>query len=166
VALWREDDPETFKATIIAAAERIGVQPLAVEKDYWVCEVLRAVITAHLGEVVFKGGTSLEKLRIVQRFSEDLDLLVVGDYQSKHSAKKALKAMIAAAEAATGGDSQGVLSGGNLGTLHRSAYLELPVEHGDQSASIADSKAVLIELGQSGGPKPSLVCRVESLLCP
>ncbi|GAB7146306.1 nucleotidyl transferase AbiEii/AbiGii toxin family protein [Mycobacterium riyadhense] len=78
MALWREDDPEIFAATIVAAAEQLGVQPLAVEKDYWICEVLRAIVTAHREEIVFKGGTSLEKLRIIQRFSEDLDLLVLG----------------------------------------------------------------------------------------
>jgi predicted nucleotidyltransferase component of viral defense system len=37
------------------------VQPIAVEKDYWVCEVLRAIVGAHGADVVFKGGTSLEK---------------------------------------------------------------------------------------------------------
>jgi hypothetical protein len=34
LALWREENPETFKATIVAAAERLSIQPLAVEKDY------------------------------------------------------------------------------------------------------------------------------------
>lgn len=89
--LWRDDDPEVFRATILAAAERLGVQPLAVEKDYWVCEALRAITTARPGEVVFKGGTSLEKLRIIRRFSEDLDLLVVGQYPSKNAEQRALR---------------------------------------------------------------------------
>src|SRR5437588_11899541 len=97
MALWRDDDPEVFKATMATAAEQLGVQPIAVEKDYWVCEVLRAIVGAHGDEVVFKGGTSLEKLRIVQRFSEDLDLLVVGSYGSKNAAKSAMKAMLSVA---------------------------------------------------------------------
>lgn len=164
MTLWRDDDPEVFTATIIAAAERLGVQPLAVEKDYWICEVLRAIVATHREEVVFKGGTSLEKLRIIQRFSEDLDLLVVGDYGSKNSAKRAMKTMLAAAASAVGDRCTERPSGGTLGTLHRSAYLELPLAHIHQSAGLADPKSVLVELGQSGGPKPSLNGTVESLL--
>jgi hypothetical protein len=34
-------------------------------------EVLPTIVTTHREEVVFKGGTSLEKMRIIQRFSED-----------------------------------------------------------------------------------------------
>ena len=64
MAVWRDDDPEIFKATVATAAEQLGVQQIAVEKDYWVCEVLRAIVGAHRDEVVFKGGTSLEKLRM------------------------------------------------------------------------------------------------------
>jgi predicted nucleotidyltransferase component of viral defense system len=78
LALWRESNPKTFEATIGAAGERLKIQPLAVEKDYWACEVLRAIVQSHPGEVVFKGGTSLEKLRIIQRLSEDVDILVIG----------------------------------------------------------------------------------------
>ena len=164
MAVWRDDDPEIFKATVATAAEQLGVQPIAVEKDYWVCEVLRAIVGAHGDEVVFKGGTSLEKLRIVQRFSEDLDLLVVGSYGSKNAAKRAMKAMLAAAASTIGGKCIDEESGGNLGTLRRKAYLELPLERGEQSVGLADPTAVLIELGQSGGPNPSLDGTVESLL--
>jgi hypothetical protein len=164
VALWRDENPEIFTATIAVAAERIGVQPLAVEKDYWICEVLRAIVSAHGGEIVFKGGTSLEKLRIIQRFSEDLDLLVVGEYSSKRATKQAIKAMLDTAASTTGGQCTGRESGGNLGTLHSCAYLELPLNHADTSGGIADPAAVLIELGQAGGPKPALEANVESLL--
>ena len=164
MAVWRDDDPEIFKATVATAAEQLGVQQIAVEKDYWVCEVLRAIVGAHRDEVVFKGGTSLEKLRIVQRFSEDLDLLVVGNYGSKNAAKRAMKTMLAAAASTIGGMCTDEESGGNLGTLRRKAYLELPLERGEQSVGLADPTAVLIELGQSGDPNPSLDGTVESLL--
>jgi len=164
LALWREDDPEVFKATIVVAAERLDIQPLAVEKDYWVCEVLRTLVARHPGQVVFKGGTSLEKLRIIQRFSEDLDILVVGDYKTKRSAKAALRAMHATAASATGGACRDPKSGGELGTLHRKAWVELPLEHSTQPTGLADPKAVYVELGQTGGPNPSALKPVESLL--
>jgi hypothetical protein len=164
VALWRGDDPEVFTATISAAAEQLRVQPSAVEKDYWICEVLRTIVATHREEIVFKGGTSLEKLRIIQRFSEDLDLLVIGEYPSKHAAKRALKAMLGSAATITGGECTNRESGGTLGTLYSKAYLELPLEFSDSSGGFADPRSVLIELGQTGGPSPALNATVESLL--
>ncbi|MBU9763538.1 nucleotidyl transferase AbiEii/AbiGii toxin family protein [Mycobacterium sp. TNTM28] len=164
MSLWRAEDPEVFTATIAAAAERLGVQPLAVEKDYWICEVLRTVMASHAEEVVFKGGTSLEKLRIIERFSEDLDLLVVGEYSSKRTAKKALKTMLETAASTTGGQCTGRESGGDLGTLHSHAHLELPLGYSNSAVGLADPTSVLIELGQSGGPRPAVSATVESLL--
>ena len=162
---WRKAEPDTFRNTILIAAEQLGVQPLAVEKDYWVCEALRAIAAAHPGEVVFKGGTSLEKLRIIRRFSEDLDLLVVGKYQSNNATKNALKSMCATAAEATGGAQSDVKSGGNPGGYHRRSYLAPPLTHASgRSGAIADASAVLLEFGQSGGPNPSRTSPVTSLL--
>ncbi|WP_204807450.1 nucleotidyl transferase AbiEii/AbiGii toxin family protein [Mycobacterium riyadhense] len=164
MALWREDDPEIFAATIVAAAEQLGVQPLAVEKDYWICEVLRAIVTAHREEIVFKGGTSLEKLRIIQRFSEDLDLLVLGDYANVRAAKRAMKTMLDTAASAIGVEYRDRKSAGDLGTATQEAWLGLPLTQSDQSGGLADPKSVLVELGQTGRPKPALQAQVESLL--
>jgi hypothetical protein len=55
------------------------VQPLIVEKDFWVCWMLQQIFQsspagAHL---VFKGGTSLSKVfGAIKRFSEDIDLSI------------------------------------------------------------------------------------------
>ena len=67
-----------FGPTLDAAAERIGISPTAVEKDYWVSEVLRVLARDFGAAFIFKGGTSLSKgCRIVERFSEDIDVLVL-----------------------------------------------------------------------------------------
>lgn len=162
--VWRDADPELFRGTILAAAERIGVQPLAVEKDYWVCEALRAITTAHPGEVVFKGGTSLEKLRIIRRFSEDLDLLVVGQYPSKNAEQRALRNLLRSAAEATGAEPTEVRAGGSSGSYHRSGYLSPPLELRGDRGAMADPTAILVELGQSGGPNPHAPHPVTSLL--
>src|SRR5689334_23546036 len=55
--------------------------PGLVRKDYWVTRVLRALALdeAHRGLLLFKGGTSLSKgWRLINRFSEDVDLLLTG----------------------------------------------------------------------------------------
>lgn len=55
---WRDAEPTQYAAAVLTAAEQLDVLPLAVEKDYWVCEALRAITVTHPGQVVFKGGTS------------------------------------------------------------------------------------------------------------
>jgi hypothetical protein len=68
------------RATLIEeASERLNVQPVIVEKDYWVCWTLGRIFTlpGYSGQVVFKGGTSLSKVfGAIRRFSEDVDLSV------------------------------------------------------------------------------------------
>jgi hypothetical protein len=114
--------------------------------------------------VVFKGGTSLEKLGIIRRFSEDLDLLVIGKYPSSRAAERALKAMIDIAAAGTLGEATRAKSGGKPGSYHRSAYLTPPLSRSATADAIADATAILVELGQSGGPNPHEAQTVESLL--
>ena len=60
-----------FGPTLDAAAERLGISPTAVEKDYWVSEVLRVLGRAFGGDFIFKGGTSLSKgFRVVRGHEE------------------------------------------------------------------------------------------------
>lgn len=163
--LWREENEGIFRATIDAAAEQLDLQPLAVEKDYWVCQALRAIEAHAPGETIFKGGTSLEKLRLIKRFSEDLDLLVVGEYESRGATERAFRGMCTAAEAAIPGCEQEKFnSGGKPGSMHRSVHLNLPLGPQPSNTAIANPGAILVELGQSGGRHPSSRERVDSLL--
>lgn len=161
---WRDAEPDQYAGAVLAAAEQLGVLPLAVEKDYWVCQALRAITLAHPDQVIFKGGTSLEKLRIIRRFSEDLDLLVFGEYESKRAAERALKAMVDTAATATRGAPTEEKGGGKPGSFHRRAYLTPPMTHSGAAGPFADASAILLELGQSGGPHPHGSRPVTSLL--
>jgi len=65
-----------------AATER-AIDPVIIEKDFWVCWILG--VTFALPEIaphlVFKGGTSLSKVfGAIDRFSEDVDLSVSPTY--------------------------------------------------------------------------------------
>jgi len=53
------------------ASARSGISPKAIEKDWWVTLVLRAVFSTKYAEhILFKGGTSLSKCyNLIQRFS-------------------------------------------------------------------------------------------------
>jgi len=62
--------------------EVMGLQAFSVEKDFWVCWTLRELFTMPgVGEhLTFKGGTSLSKAwGLIERFSEDIDLIVDKD---------------------------------------------------------------------------------------
>jgi Nucleotidyl transferase AbiEii toxin, Type IV TA system len=162
---WREENRDIFAQTIAAAAEQLSVPQLAVEKDYWVCQALRAIEEPAPGETIFKGGTSLEKQRLIERFSEDIDLLVVGAYDSRRAIERALKGRcIAAQNALPGSVAEKRTSGGKPGSMHRSVYLSAPLSQQPSSSAIADPGGILVELGQSGGDHPADRRPVTSIL--
>ena len=77
--LSEQDKRDVFEA----AASRLGTLPAHVEKDFWVCFVLdmlyNGLPVGHPG-LLFKGGTSLSKaFSLIERFSEDIDLVVHRD---------------------------------------------------------------------------------------
>lgn len=61
-----------------AAADRKGVSPQIIEKDFWVCWVLRHLYgLPDTTPLCFKGGTSLSKaFAVIDRMSEDVDLVI------------------------------------------------------------------------------------------
>ena len=61
------------------AAARLGIRPTIIEKDFWVCVVLKFLFqkSRFAKSLVFKGGTSLSKAHgLIERFSEDIDLVL------------------------------------------------------------------------------------------
>ena len=70
---------ELFNDAIRITAQQMDINPIYVEKDYWVTLVLHALYhSAVKEEVIFKGGTSLSKcFGLIDRFSEDIDLVVM-----------------------------------------------------------------------------------------
>lgn len=60
------------------AGVKANLPAFAVEKDWWVTEMLRIVFSLPYAEAfVFKGGTSLSKgYDLINRFSEDIDLAI------------------------------------------------------------------------------------------
>ena len=69
---------QTRRNAFIEAATRKALPAVAVEKDWWVTEVLRSLFTLSYAECLsFKGGTSLSKCyNLIERFSEDIDIAV------------------------------------------------------------------------------------------
>jgi hypothetical protein len=68
-----------YRDAIRYTAQQMNLQPEYVEKDYWVTYVLFTIFNNETGkDTVFKGGTSLSKCyNLIERFSEDIDLIVL-----------------------------------------------------------------------------------------
>ena len=70
-----EQRAELFQQT---AAKFPFLSEAAIEKDFWVCWILKQIFMSSLKDIViFKGGTSLSKVfKLIHRFSEDIDLIL------------------------------------------------------------------------------------------
>ena len=67
------------RALFLNTAEKRGLHPAIVEKDFWVCYLLDHLFhrNEYSQSFVFKGGTSLSMAyHLIERFSEDIDLIL------------------------------------------------------------------------------------------
>ncbi len=78
---WVNLDLEYRRQLVIKATDRLGYNEQSVEKDWWVCAVLKGAFSSrYAGHLAFKGGTSLSKgYQIINRLSEDVDLALNKD---------------------------------------------------------------------------------------
>jgi hypothetical protein len=81
-----------YRDAIRFTAQQMKLKPEYVEKDYWVTYALFTIFNNEIGkETVFKGGTALSKCyQLIERFSEDIDLVVLrreGETDSKLKSK-------------------------------------------------------------------------------
>ncbi len=104
------EDPD-FPRLLDLAARGTGIAAALVEKDYWVTHSLWALHASGL-DLWFKGGTSLSKgFGIIERFSEDIDLMIergtvtslpaVGNWRSTHTGAVAQRRAFYASLAST-----------------------------------------------------------------
>lgn len=73
------DNKELLQDAILATAEYLDMRDIYVEKDYWVTVVLYEIFHSDISsQTVFKGGTALSKCyKLIERFSEDIDMVVL-----------------------------------------------------------------------------------------
>jgi Nucleotidyl transferase AbiEii toxin, Type IV TA system len=153
-------DSDEFGPTVDAAAERLGISPTAVEKDYWVTQVLRTLEHEFAEDFVFKGGTSLSKgYGILERFSDDLDILILQGDRSKGATDRLMKSMGQAAAAIAQGQADG--HGGAEKGVHRSYRISYPATY---TPTDVVATSVLLEMGVRGGPNPHEQVPIGSLL--
>lgn len=173
MTLVRDERPR-FAGLLNATAEALGLDAALIEKDYWAVEALRAVHTgfeAAINEAevrirpIFKGGTSLSKAYgLIQRFSEDIDLLVPVPFDepegySQNQRALVLKSCTAAVSDALGID--GERDGGRKGVdLHWRYPYEPAVGNAD---FVGVETIVRVELTVMGGSNPHANRAVTSM---
>lgn len=82
------EDKENFDIAISAASRYFNVSPAIIEKDYFVTLVLNE-LAKYIPNLLFKGGTSLSKCyKIINRFSEDIDITLDSEHQSQSERRK------------------------------------------------------------------------------
>lgn len=72
-------DKKLFRDAVSVTAQQMNIPTIYVEKDYWVTFALKSIFSKEIGaDTIFKGGTSLAKcFKMINRFSEDVDLVVI-----------------------------------------------------------------------------------------
>ncbi|QIH35547.1 nucleotidyl transferase AbiEii/AbiGii toxin family protein [Sphingobacterium sp. DR205] len=76
--MWLNLNTEQKSLVLDQLSSIMGLPVFVIEKDWWVCIVLKAVFATKYAEfIIFKGGTSLSKAyQLIDRFSEDIDLII------------------------------------------------------------------------------------------
>ncbi|MGM9602581.1 MAG: nucleotidyl transferase AbiEii/AbiGii toxin family protein [Faecousia sp.] len=135
--------PEDFRELITVVADEKHISESAVERDYYIVMMLKALADSPYAEqCVFKGGTSLSKCYpgSIERFSEDIDLTFLGMELSDKICDRSIKKI------------ETVMSAG-------AQTEKIPQERSDRSKSMyvwfGDPKdRVKLEIGSTVRPDP------------
>lgn len=90
------NNKELFEQMVLFTSGKLSIEPAIIEKDYYVTLMLKAIAEKQ-PNMIFKGGTSLSKCyKLIQRFSEDIDLSIETD-KATEGMRKRLKVNIVSA---------------------------------------------------------------------
>tara|TARA_R110002051_G_scaffold60578_15_gene111100 strand:+ start:2548 stop:3531 length:984 start_codon:yes stop_codon:yes gene_type:complete len=165
------NDPDALAGLIDRAAQHLDIRAAYVEKDFWVTEVLRVASqnrtvllpdgSSASVDFIFKGGTSLSRVfGLIERFSEDIDLLAVFPSDAKLPARhKVLKLVDAEVSAHLDIVGKVTPNGSTTGVKRYTTY-QYSTEQTDQDLK----EGVLLELGSRGGTYPAQVHPYRSMV--
>lgn len=87
-------DSSLFEQVILRVSEDTDIEASIIEKDYYVTLFLQRIV-AHQPNIIFKGGTSLSKCyKLINRFSEDIDLNIDTESHPTEGQRRKLKEAI------------------------------------------------------------------------
>ena len=158
-------DKKLFTDVVLATAEYFSILPTYIEKDYWITHSLSLMSQSNDAEkLVFKGGTSLSKAyRLVDRFSEDIDIAVINSVaftgnQLKTLIKKVAKEMTVGLQEIP---VDGVTSKGSH--FYKAVYA-YPNVLGQTPKSAVSSGNLLVEINTFANPYPFETKQIKSFI--
>jgi len=148
------ENKDLFTAIIRDMSEKTSISEVYIEKDYWLTRSLqRLAQNTNADKVVFKGGTALSKVRLTNRFSEDIDIAVIdADSFSGNQLKMLIKRL--AKDMASDLEERivdGVTSKGSR--FYKAIYL-YPNIIGQETKTAVKSGQLLIEINTYANPYP------------
>lgn len=153
-------DLEEFPDLLRAAAQSRKIPAAIVEKDYYLCRALRALAEGHGGQFILKGGTSLSKgWQLLQRFSEDIDLLVRSEAAAGKAAKRTRLRRLAATIRQAGGFRSETVVQSETG-VHRTVDFDYDSVATDLQGL---GERVRLEAGYRGNAEAAVTRRVRSI---
>ena len=155
---------EIFTQAIVTTADYFKINGVLVEKDYWVTYVLKNLSNSKLKDkAVFKGGTSLSKAhKLINRFSEDIDLAVI---LTGEESGGAIKSLIKEIETEiTQGLNESVVEGiTSKGSKFRKTVFEYPrIITGNNFGQASDK--LLVEINSFATPHPFAEMPIQSMM--
>jgi len=156
---------EPFRNAIRAAADHYGIAEIFIEKDYWVTFALKQIFNdpASKDIAVFKGGTSLSKCyKIIERFSEDIDLVVITtEKDGSNAIKKKLKLVTEAVKEPLV-NVPGHLVENKKGKIRKLVYSYDKSGMDGAFGHVRDE--IVVEVSSYGSPHPSSTIEIHSMI--
>lgn len=153
-----------FNKLIKETSDYLGIRDLFVEKDYWITLVLyRLAESKYNDSVVFKGGTSLSKgYKLINRFSEDVDIAVI---DSSQYTGNQLKTLIRNIEKTISKDLTEIKIPGTTskGSQFRKSVYNYP-ETNIKKLSPEVSNTLLIEINSFANPYPNTIMEIKPMI--
>jgi len=153
-----------FHDLLSAVATWRGQSLAIIEKDYYLTRALNALASKHQGQFILKGGTSLSKgWNLLDRFSEDMDILVRPQPKAGTSSRTTLLKKLREAVADTPGfslDSEDKRTRSEVG-VSRSAVFHYTSITSDTTGL---GRNILLEAGFRGNASASVSRLIQSII--
>ncbi|MDR0332386.1 MAG: nucleotidyl transferase AbiEii/AbiGii toxin family protein [Dysgonamonadaceae bacterium] len=152
-----------FIALITFTARHFNITPAFVEKDYWITlALLRLAHSKNAESAVFKGGTSLSKgYRIINRFSEDIDIAIINENLSGN----AMKTKIRNIEKEITTEMTEIVEDGitSKGSMFRKSVFEYPTILSGRVDTIIPNR-IIVEINSFANPHPYIKQEITSFI--
>lgn len=155
--------PDNYEELIQATAQHLQIPAVYVEKDYWVTRALKRLHESdYRDDIVFKGGTSLSKAhKLIQRFSEDIDLAVrpqdIGNARRKSLLRGAERAIAQDLDYQPGHPLES-----KHGRFRKTAHAFPMRTDASQLGQVADT--IVLEINALSTPEPATLLPIATLI--